>query len=260
MKNLFDISGKVALVTGGTSGIGLMIATGLVEAGAKVYVVSRKLDAVNATVEALSQKGQCFGIAGDVSSEDGVQRIVSQLKERESKLNILVNNAGATWGHPYDTYPDKAWDRIMNLNVRGAFNLIRDLTPMLEAAGSAEDPARIINVTSVAGQLTGSMQAYAYGPSKAALNQLTRILANELAYRHINVNAIAPGFFPSKMTAFITQNEAVEKAQAEQIPLKRMGTQEDVAGLAIYLSSRAGAYMTGNIIPLDGGISIKPVN
>lgn len=259
MNNLFSVTDKIALVTGGTSGIGLMIATGLVEAGAKVYVVSRKAEVVDATVAALSQKGTCFGIAGDVSSEEGVQRIVSQLKEHESKLNILVNNAGTTWGNPFDNYPDKAWDRIMNLNVRGAFNLIRDLAPMLEAGGSAADPARIINVTSVAGQLTGSMQAYAYGPSKAALNHLTRILANEMAHRHINVNAIAPGFFPSKMTAFITQNEALEKAQAEQIPLKRLGTQEDVAGLAIYLCSRAGAYMTGNIIPLDGGLSVKAV-
>lgn len=259
MNNLFDVSGKVALVTGGTSGIGFMIATGLVEVGAKVYVVSRKLDAVHATVAALSQKGQCVGIAGDVSSEEGIQRIVSQFKESETKLNILVNCAGATWGGAFDNYPDKAWDRIMNLNVRGAFNLIRELTPLLETAGTASDPARIINITSVAGQLTASMQAYAYGPSKAALNHLTRILANEMAYRHINVNAIAPGFFPSKMTAFITQNEALEQAQAEQIPLKRLGKPEDIAGLVIFLSSRAGAYMTGNIIPLDGGLSVKAV-
>lgn len=257
MENLFNVSGKTALVTGGSGGIGFMIATGLVEAGAKVYIVSRKADAIKTAESELSKKGKCTGFTGDVSNEEGVKSIVKQLSEHEEKLDILVNNAGATWGAPYEVYPDKAWDRIMNLNVRGVFNLTRDLTPMLAKAARQDDPSRIINITSVASLNTASIQAYAYGPSKAALNQLTRILANELSNKNITVNAILPGFFITKMTAFVTQNPAMEKAQADQTPLKRNGTPEDIAGLVIYLCSRAGAFMTGNIIPLDGGLLIK---
>lgn len=257
MENLFDVSGKIALVTGGSSGIGFMIATGLVEAGAKVYIVSRKAEAIKSAEAELSKKGKCIGFTGDVSNDEGVKNIVKKLNEYESKLDILVNNAGATWGAPYESYPDKAWDRILNLNVRGVFNLTRDLTPLLEKAGKHGDPSRIINITSVASMNTASIQAYAYGPSKAALNQMTRILANDLAHRNITVNAIAPGFFLSKMTAFVTQNPAMEQAQADQTPLKRNGTPEDIAGLVICLCSRAGSFMTGNIIPLDGGLLIK---
>lgn len=259
MHEWFSIAGKVALVTGGTSGIGLMIAGGLVKAGAKVYVCSRKADACAETVKSLSAFGQCDAIPADLSSEEGVLALVEQLSHREKQLHILVNNAGATWGAPIESFPEDAWDRVMNLNVKGPFMLTRALLPLLQAAGSARDPARVINITSVAGTLTGSMQAYPYGPSKAALNHLTRILANELAERHITVNAIAPGVFPSKMTRHIMKHDGIAKQQAAQVPLGRLGEPQDMEGLAVFLASPAAAYITGNVISLDGGTAVKSV-
>ena len=258
MHDIFSIQGKVALVTGGTSGIGRMIAEGLVKHGAKVYVASRKADACEKTAQALSQFGTCIGIPADLSSEEGCAGLVAALQQREEKLNILVNNAGVTWGAPFDSYPGEAWDKIQNLNVKSAFVMTQKCTPMLSAAGTFEDPARVINITSVAGQLTSSMLAYAYGPSKAALNHLTKILANELAEKHITVNAIAPGVFPSKMTQFILQDDNVAKQQAAQVPLQRLGEPRDMEGLAVFLASPAAAYITGNVIALDGGTAVKP--
>lgn len=258
MTNLFSIHGKVALVTGGTSGIGYMIAEGLVKHGATVYVASRKAEACAETAQALSAHGTCIGIPADLSTEAGCQALVEALQAREEKLHVLVNNAGVTWGASFEDYPGEAWDKIQNLNVKAAFVMTQRCTPLLAAAGTAEDPARVINVTSVAGQTTASMQAYAYGPSKAALNHLTRILANELAARHITVNAIAPGVFPSKMTRFIMKDEAVAKAQAAQVPLQRLGEPRDMEGLAVFLASPAAAYITGNVIALDGGTAVKP--
>ncbi|NPU90504.1 MAG: SDR family oxidoreductase [Gammaproteobacteria bacterium] len=246
MSDLFSIKGKVALVTGGTSGIGYMIAQGLVKHGAKVYVASRKADACEKTAYELSAFGTCIGIPADLSTEAGCIGLADELKNREGKLNILVNNAGVTWGAPLETYPAEAWDKIQNLNVKSAFLMTQKCLPLLSAAGTHEDPARIINITSVAGQLTSSMQAYAYGPSKAA--------------QHITVNAIAPGVFPSKMTSFIMKNEAVAKQQAAQVPLKRLGEPEDMEGLAVFLTSRAGAYITGNVIALDGGTAVTPAS
>lgn len=257
MLDLFSLKGKVALVTGGTSGIGFMIATGLVKAGAKVYVCSRKADACADTVKALSAFGSADAIPADLSSEAGVLALVEQLSAREKQLHILVNNAGATWGAPIETFPEEAWDRVMNLNLKGPFLLTRSLLPLLQAAGTAQDPARVINVTSVAGTLTGSMQAYPYGPSKAALNHLTRILASELAERHITVNAIAPGVFPSKMTRHIMKHDDIAKQQAKLVPLGRLGEAQDMEGLAVFLTSAAGAYVTGNVISLDGGTAVK---
>lgn len=258
MNGIFSIQNKVALVTGGTSGIGYMIAQGLVKHGAKVYVASRKADACQKTAQELSAFGTCIGIPADLSTEAGCAGLAAELQQREDRLHILVNNAGVTWGAPLDSYPGDAWDKIQNLNVKSAFLMTQQCLPLLSAAGTHADPARIINITSVAGQLTASMQAYAYGPSKAALNHLTRILANELACRHITVNAIAPGVFPSKMTKFIMQHEAVAKAQAAQVPLQRLGEPRDMEGLAVFLCSPAGAYITGNVIALDGGTAVKP--
>ncbi|MCH8544926.1 MAG: SDR family oxidoreductase [Alcanivorax sp.] len=258
MTDLFSIQGKVALVTGGTSGIGYMIAEGLVKHGATVYVASRKAEACAETAKALSAHGTCIGIAADLSTEAGCRTLADALQAREEKLHVLVNNAGVTWGAPFDEYPGDAWDKIQNLNVKAAFVMTQQCAPMLAAAGTADDPARVINVTSIAGQGTASMQAYAYGPSKAALNHLTRILANELAERHITVNAIAPGVFPSKMTRFITNNESVAEAQAAQVPLKRLGESRDMEGLVVFLASPAAAYITGNVIALDGGTAVKP--
>ncbi len=259
MNSLFSLEGKTALVTGGTSGIGLMIATGLVKHGAKVYVASRKAVACEQTAEVLSEYGEVEGIPADLSTEQGCDQLMQIIRQKEPDgIHILVNNAGVTWGARLEDYPDEAWDRIFNLNVKAAFTMTQKMLPLLEVAATREDPARVINVTSVAGQTTASMQAYAYGPSKAALNHLTRILANELASRYITVNAIAPGIFPSKMTQFILKDDAVAKAQAQSTPLGRLGESRDMEGLAVFLSAPASAYITGNVICLDGGTSVKP--
>lgn len=257
MESLFSVSGKVVLVTGGTSGIGLMIAEGFVRAGARVYVTSRKPDACTRTAEALSTHGYCRAMPADVGTAAGRSSIVQWLSASESALHVLVNCAGTTWGAPFDTYPEEAWDRVLGLNVKAPFFLTRELLPLLEGAASAADPARVINVTSIAGVQPASLMAYAYGPSKAAFNHLTRTLANEFISRNITVNAIAPGFFPSKMTAHLLKTDEMERQLAQAVPMRRLGTMEDVAGLAIYLSSRAGAYMTGNVIALDGGMLLR---
>lgn len=258
MSDIFSLKGKTALVTGGTSGIGLMIAEGLIKHGAKVYVASRKPQACDDTAQALSQYGECIGIPADLSTEQGCQALVDTLQQKEPCLHILVNNAGVTWGAPLEEYPDEAWDKIFNLNLKSAFTMSKKLLPLLSAAGTSEDPARVINTTSVAGKLTASMQAYAYGPSKAALNHLTRILAYELAERHINVNAIAPGVFPSKMTNFIMKHDELAKQQAANVPQGRLGEPRDMEGLAVFLSAPASAYITGNVIALDGGSTVRP--
>ncbi|MBI25268.1 MAG: 3-oxoacyl-ACP reductase [Pseudomonadales bacterium] len=257
MSSLFSVNGKIALVTGGTSGIGYMIAQGLVKHGAKVYVASRKAEACANTAEALSAFGTCIGIPADLSTEQGCVDLVNEIQQREGRLNILVNNAGVTWGAPLEQSPADAWDKIQNLNVKSAFVMTQKSLPMLEAAASAADPARVINITSVAGQMYGSMQAYAYGPSKAALNHLTKILAGELAAKHITVNAIAPGVFPSRMTTFVLKDEKMAEQQRNAVPLGRLGEPEDMEGLAVFLSSQAGAYITGNVIALDGGTAVK---
>lgn len=257
MSSIFSIEGKVALVTGGTSGIGYMIAEGLVKHGAKVYVASRKAEACANTAKALSELGTCIGVAADLSTEAGCLQLVQEIQQREGKLHILVNNAGVTWGAPLEQYPGEAWDKIQNLNVKSAFVMTQQCLPLLEEAATAADPARVINITSVAGQMFGSMQAYAYGPSKAALNHLTKILANELAPRHITVNAIAPGVFPSRMTKFVLQDEQSAELQRKAVPMGRLGEPQDMEGLAVFLTSVAGAYVTGNVIALDGGTAVK---
>ena len=253
MDQLFSLAGKVALISGGSSGIGLMIAKGFVQAGAKVYVASRKAEACEQVAKELAQWGDCTGIAADLSAEGGARKLADEIASRESKLDILVNNAGTTWGASLKDYPDKAWQRIMSLNVQAMFNLTRDLLPLLEAAASAERHAKVINISSVAGMSAGSMSAYAYGPSKAAVNQLTRMLASEFARKKICVNAIAPGLFPSKMTDFMMPDEKARQAIGSNIPLGRVGSEQDMQGLSLFLASAAGDYVTGAIIPIDGG-------
>ena len=259
MDGLFSLEGKVALVTGGTSGIGLMIAKGFVKSGAKVYVASRKAEACEQTAKELSELGkesgggECIGIPADLGAEGGAQALASELVKLESQLDILVNNAGTTWGAPIDKYPDKAWKRILTLNVQSMFELTRDCLPLLEVAGNSERHAKVINVSSVAGMSSSSMSAYAYGPSKAAVNQMTRMLASEFAAKHICVNAIAPGLFPSKMTDFMMPDDNAAAAIGKNIPLGRVGSEADMQGLALFLASRAGDYITGTVIPIDGG-------
>jgi NAD(P)-dependent dehydrogenase (short-subunit alcohol dehydrogenase family) len=253
MKNLFDIEGKVALVTGGSSGIGRMIAQGYVEAGARVYISSRKQAACDEVAEELSKVGTCVALPADLSTDAEARRVAGEIGERESALHILVNNAGANWGAPYAEYPDSAWDKLLALNVKAVFNLTRALTDRLEAAATPADPARVINVGSIDGIQVPALETYAYSASKAAVHHLTRVLAKKLAPRHITVNAIAPGPFESKMMA-VTLDRFRDSIEAG-CPLGRIGEPEDMAGVAIYLASRAGAYLTGAVIPVDGGLA-----
>jgi NAD(P)-dependent dehydrogenase (short-subunit alcohol dehydrogenase family) len=258
MSDLFSIAGKTALVTGGSRGIGLMIARGFVEAGAKVYISSRKADVCEKVAAELSgtssaQGGTCQALPANLSTEAECHRLADEIGEREQSLDILVNNAGATWGAPLEEYDEAAWERVLALNVKGVYHLTKFLVPLLEAAGTEDDPARVINIGSIDGLRPPMAETYAYSSSKAAVHMLTRHLAHGLAPR-ITVNAIAPGPFESKMMA------ATLEAFGDQIvalaPLKRIGRPDDMAGSALFLTSRAGAYVTGAILPVDGGISL----
>jgi len=253
VKDLFSVAGKVALVTGGTRGIGLMMARGLVANGATVYVASRKAEACEAAAKELSPLGTCFGIPASLGSEAGCNALAEELAGREERLHVLVNNAGANWGAPLAEYPDEAWDKVLALNVKAVFQLTRALLPRLEAAASPEDPARVINVGSIDGLQVPAMETYAYSASKAAVHHLTRTLARRLAPSHVTVNAVAPGPFESKMMAATL--DQFHDAIVASCPLGRIGRPEDMAGIAVYLASRAGAYVTGAVIPIDGGIS-----
>jgi NAD(P)-dependent dehydrogenase (short-subunit alcohol dehydrogenase family) len=255
MSELFDVSGKTALVTGGSRGIGLMIARGLVQAGARVIVSSRKADDVAAAAGELSELGDCEAVPGDVSTPEGAQALAAETRSRFSTLDILVNNAGVTWGAELEEFPQSGWDRVMHTNVEGIFHLTIALLPELRAAAEPEDPARVINIGSIDGLRTPIVENYSYSASKAAVHMLTRHLAKRLASEHITVNAIAPGPFESKMMAFILEDPESREMVEQNVPLGRIGRQDDVAGLTLLLSSRAGAYMTGAVIPLDGGIT-----
>jgi NAD(P)-dependent dehydrogenase (short-subunit alcohol dehydrogenase family) len=253
VKDLFDIAGKVALVTGGSSGIGLMIARAYVGAGAKVYVSSRKRDVCEKVAAELSEAGTCVSLPADLSTEAEAVRLAGEIAERESGLHILVNNAGTNWGAPFAEYPDSAWDKVLALNVKAVFHLTRALVPSLEKAATDADPARVINIGSVDGLQVPSLETYAYSASKAAVHHMTRVLAKKLAPRKITVNAVAPGPFESKMMAATL--ETYRDLIVASCPLERIGEPEDMAGVAIYLASRAGAYVTGAVIPVDGGIT-----
>jgi NAD(P)-dependent dehydrogenase (short-subunit alcohol dehydrogenase family) len=250
--DLFSIAGKTALVTGGTRGIGRMIAEGFVDAGATVYISSRKPEACAEVAAELSEKGTCVGLPADLAKESECRRLADELATRVDKLDILVNNAGATWGAPMADYDEAAFERVLSLNVKGVFHLTKFLVPLLEKAGSQDEPARVINIGSIDGIGVPALETYAYSASKAAVHQLTRHLAKRLAPT-ITVNAIAPGPFESKMMAATL--EAFGEQIAANAPLRRIGRPDDMAGAAIYLSSRAGAYLTGAIIPVDGGIA-----
>ncbi len=243
----------MALVTGGSRGIGEMIAEGFVANGVRTYISSRKAEACNATAERLSAHGECVSIPADLSGLDGISTLVEEIRRREDGLGILVNNAGATWGEPLEEFPEHAWDKVMDINVKGPFFLTQALLPLLEASASPEDPARIINVGSVDGLNVNRLPTFSYGPSKAAVHHLTRVLASHLAARNITSNAIAPGPFPSKMMAG-TLDRFGEQIR-EGVPLRRIGEPQDMAGVAIYLASKASSYVTGVIIPVDGGIT-----
>ncbi|MHB8531823.1 MAG: SDR family oxidoreductase [Solirubrobacteraceae bacterium] len=251
---LFDVSGKTALVTGGSRGIGLMIARGLLEAGASVIVSSRKQADIEAAAGELAALGSCEAIVGDVSTPEGAGELARATRERFPSLDILVNNAGAVWGAPLEEFPASGWDRTMHTNVEGVFHLTVNLLDALRASASAEHPARVINIGSIDGIRTPGVENYSYSASKAAVHMLTRHLARRLASEHITVNAIAPGPFESKMMAVLGDPE-IRAAIERDVPLGRIGRPDDVAGLTLFLASRAGAYLTGAVIPLDGGIT-----
>ncbi len=253
MKNLFDVAGKVAVITGGSRGIGAMMAQGLLENGAKVYITARKEVELKAAQEMLGTLGECIAIRSDLSSHEGVVAFADEMKKREEKIDILINNAGASWGAPFEEFSEANWDKVMDLNVKSVFFLTQQLAPALKKSATDEDPARVINIASVNGFTHPGMQTYSYTSSKAAVIHLTKHLAVDLAPDYINVNAIAPGFFPSNMTAFLANNKEVSDKLTSNLPRGRMGNAEDAAGAAIYLSSRATAWMTGNTIVLDGG-------
>jgi NAD(P)-dependent dehydrogenase (short-subunit alcohol dehydrogenase family) len=252
MNELFSIAGKTAVVTGGSRGIGLMIARGFVEAGARVIISSRKADVCDEVAAELSKVGECEAIPADLSSEAECRRLAEAVAARLPSLDILVNNAGATWGASLDQFDEAAWERVLALNVKGVYHLTKFLVPLLEAAGSADQPARVINIGSIDGIKVPLLETYSYSASKAAVHMLTRHLAKRLAPA-ITVNAIAPGPFESKMMAATL--DAFGEQIAAAAPLKRIGRPDDMAGAAIFLASRAGAYVTGAVVPVDGGIA-----
>ncbi|MEV7044652.1 SDR family oxidoreductase [Amycolatopsis sp. NPDC051061] len=251
--DLFDLSGKCALVTGGTKGIGMMIARGLLQAGARVIVSSRNAETCAEAQRLLSEFGDVRAISADLSRYDECQRLADLVKVDSDRLDILVNNAGAMWREPLETFPNEAWDTVIDLNLKSPFWLVQALLPALRRAGTAEDPARIINIGSIAAIHVAESPNYSYASSKAALHQLTRVLARELGPQHVTVNAVAPGPFPSQMMA--STLEAVGDKIAAKAPLRRLGRDDDMAGIAVFLAGRAGAYLTGTIIPIDGGIA-----
>lgn len=252
MKDMFDISGRVAVVTGGSRGIGKMIAEEFVRRGVRTYITSRKAAVCEQTAAELSEFGECIAIPKDLSTTAGIGEFAADFEKRESKLDILINNAGAAWGAAFDEFPESGWDKVMNINLKSVFFLTQRLTPLLRKGASAEQPAKVINIASIDGIYVTDMETYSYVASKAGLIHLTRRLAKRLVSEHIHVNAIAPGAFASDMnTVARDQPEAV----ATFVPSKRLGRAEDLAGTAVYMVSRAGDYLVGITLAVDGGVA-----
>lgn len=257
IQKLFGVKGKVVLVTGGSRGIGLMITRGFVENGAKVYISSRKKDVCDAVAAELSENGTCISIPADMATSEGRDFLINEITNREDKLDVLVNNAGVAWGSAFEDHPEKGYDRVMDLNVKSMFFLTQGFMPLL-SKNDFSDPSRIINIGSIDGLTVPAWDNSAYSISKAAVHQMTKVLAGKISKHAITVNAIAPGPFESQMTEVLL-SQAREKVE-EICPLKRIGTDEDMAGIALFLASKAGAYLNGTITPVDGGIHLKSQN
>lgn len=250
---LFSVKGKTVVVTGGSRGIGLMIARGFVEGGARVYISSRKAEACEATAAELGD--DCVAVPADLATLPGIEQLVAAVAARESALHVLVNNAGAGWGAPIDEFPEEGFDKVWQLNVKGLFFCTQRFLPLLRKAATPEDPARVINIGSIDGIRVPVLDNFPYSAAKAGVHMLSRHLAHKLVGDNITVNAIAPGLFESKMTAFMYSDEQLKHTIIDAIPLGRDGRAEDIAGTAIWLASRAGSYLTGAVIPVDGGVA-----
>ncbi|WP_037309188.1 SDR family oxidoreductase [Ruegeria halocynthiae] len=258
-ETLFSLQGKTAVVTGGATGIGRMAAEALIWAGARVLIASRKGDAceaVAAELNALGAPGHAEGFGGDVSTKEGIEALASEVQSRTDRLDILMNNAGVSWGASMGEFPYDAWDRVMSVNVAGLFDLTQKLLPMLKKSGTPNDPARVVNVGSVMGEVPMGDGAYSYSASKAAVLHLTKIMAKEFSRHHITVNALAPGPFVSRMTAFATADADNRDKVGKSVPLKRVGRDEDIAGCLLFLCGRGGSYVTGAVIPVSGGLNV----
>jgi NAD(P)-dependent dehydrogenase (short-subunit alcohol dehydrogenase family) len=258
LDRLFGVDGKHVIVTGGSRGIGRMIASGFVEAGATVYISARKAEACDATAAELNDMGapgRCISIPADLSTRVGVEALAAAVAEHTDAVHVLVNNAGATWGAPLDEYPEDAFDKLFNINVKGAFMLTQATLPALRATATEDDPARVINIGSIDGIRTPAMETYAYSSTKAGILALTRHLAKNLVRDHVLVNAIAPGPFESKMMAFALGTEDGREAVASGVPARRIGRADDMAGAALFLAGRASTYLVGETIVVDGGIA-----
>lgn len=258
--SLFSVAGKVALVTGGATGIGRMSAEALVRAGAHVIIASRKRDACEECAQwlnGLGTTGSATAIAADLANERGIVALAEKIARDHGALSILINNAGVAWGAPLEEFPYAAWDKVFAVNVTASFTLTQKLLPVLSANATADDPARVINLGSVMGSQPMGDRAYSYSASKAAIHHLTRILAKELAGRNLTVNALAPGLFASRMTAFATAQAERAARIAERLPLRRLGRPQDIAAAILFLCGRGGSYVTGAILAIDGGVGVE---
>ena len=255
MQEFFGVDGKLVLISGGAQGLGRMIAEGFVQAGAEVVITSRKKDVGEAAAHEMRAHGRCVALQADLATAGGAVELAARFSASYDRLDVLVNNAGKTWGAPIEAFPDTAWADVMAVNVQSPFTLVRELLPLLKASASWDDPARIINIGSLTAIVAEKLHAYSYAASKAAIHHLTRVLASDLAQHNITVNVIAPGYFPTRMTSHIRADEQLSKELAHHIPLMRMGRPDDIAAACIFLASGAGSYLTGVELPVDGGIS-----